>query len=73
MVWEIKYASQQSKEDKTTKQLTELFRAVFIHYPHGTCKSYLNKICISQKKALRHIHRSSYNAHTNPLFPRAKY
>ena len=25
----------------------------------GTCKSYLNKICISQKKALRHIHRSS--------------
>ena len=34
----------------------------------GTCKSYLNKIYISQKKALRHIHRSSYNAHTNPLF-----
>ena len=24
----------------------------------GTCKFYLNKICISQKKALRHIHRS---------------
>ena len=38
----------------------------------GTCKSYLNKICISQKKALRHIHRSSYNAHTNPLFSESK-
>ena len=33
----------------------------------GTCKSSLNKICISQKKALRHIHRSSYTAHTNYL------
>ena len=31
----------------------------------GTCKSYLNKICIRQEMALRHIHRSAYNAHTS--------
>jgi hypothetical protein len=38
----------------------------------GTCKSYLNKIRISQRKAVRYIHRSSYNAHTNPLFSESK-
>ena len=38
----------------------------------GTCKSYLNKICIRQTKALQHIHRSSYNANTNPLFSESK-
>ena len=38
----------------------------------GTCPSYINAIRICQKKAMRCIHNSVYNAHTDPLFRTSK-
>ena len=38
----------------------------------STYSSYLQKIRICQKKAIRHIYRSAYNAHTDPLFNESK-
>ena len=73
------YAISRSKNFVPLKHLKTLYDSPIHPYiSYGivlwgsTYSSYLQKIRICQKKAIRHIYRSAYNAHTDPLFKESK-
>ena len=73
------YAISRSKNVVPLKHLKTLYDSLIHPYiSYGivlwgsTYSSYLQKIRICQNKAIRHIYRSAYNAHTDPLFKESK-
>ena len=73
------YAISRSKNFVPVKHLKTLYDSLIHPYVSygivlwgSTYSSYLQKIRICQKKAIHHIYRSAYNAHTDPLFKESK-
>ncbi len=69
------YAMNRTKHIVPMRHTKTLYDSLFHSYiTYGivlwgsTYSSYLQQIRICQKKAMRCIHRSAYNAHTDPLF-----
>jgi hypothetical protein len=69
------YAMNASKRYLTSKHLQTLYNSLI--YPYlsygvllwgSTYKTYINKLIVMQKKAVRTIVRAPYNAHTNLIF-----